>query len=308
MIVDAHAHIFERIDSFTGSGELKSMKFGKVRKGTGEIFRLLPPSFIETSFTAETLLEYMDWVGIDKAVLLQGTLYGFYNEYVADAVARWPDRFVGCALVDPMIQHATKVLKYAIEELGFGALKFECSEIFGLAGIHPKMQLDSPGWIAIFEEARRYRLPLIFDLGQPGTIGYQVENLRKLVQSYPDLNLVICHLGLPYPGLEDNAKLYTTWKELIFLGKNPNVWIDIASLPALFSKYEYPYPEAQKYLKVVYEMVGASRLIWGSDIPGILTQITYKQCLDFIKNHCNFFSEEEKKDILGGNAKRLFKL
>jgi len=308
MMVDAHAHIFQKVDSFTGSGELKSIRFGKVKKATGEIFRLLPPSFGETCFSPETLLEYMDWMGIDKAILLQGTLYGFYNEYVADAVARWPDRFTGCALVDPMIQHATKVLKYAVGELGFRALKFECSEVFGLAGIHPEMRIDSSNWMAIFEEARRYKLPLIFDTGMPGTVGYQVESLRKLTESYPDLNVVVCHLGVPYPELEDNTKLYANWKELISLGKNHNVWIDIASLPALFAKQEYPYLEAQKYLKLVYEMVGSTRLLWGSDIPGILTQVTYKQCLDFIRNNCSFLSEEEKRNILGENAKRLFKL
>jgi len=308
MIVDAHVHVFPRVDSFTGSGELKSMGMGKVRRGTGEVFRLLPPAFGETCFRPETLVEYLDWVGVDKAVILQGGLYGFHNEYVADAVSKWPERLVGCALVDPMTQHATGVLRYAIEELGLKALKFECSEAYGLAGLHPKMQIDAPEWKNIFQEAKKHHLPLIFDPGLPGTIGYQVKGLRKLVESHPELDVVICHLGLPHPGLENSEDHYNAWKEMIALGENPNVWIDIASLPALFGDYEYPYPEAQRYLKMVYETLGSTRLLWGSDIPGILSQITYRQCLDLVKRNCSFLSPEEKENILGENAKKLFKL
>ena len=95
---------------------------------------------------------------------------------------------------------------------------------------------------------------------------------------------------------------------MIALGENPNVWIDIASLPALFGDHEYPYPEAQRYLKMVYETLGSTRLLWGSDIPGILSQITYRQCLDLVKRNCSFLSPEEKKNILGENAKKLFKI
>ena len=308
MIIDAHAHVFEGINSFTGSGELKALEFGKVKRGTGEIFRLLPPCFLEGRFPPEVLLEYMDWIGVDKAILLQGTLYGFYNEYVANAQSRWPDRFLGCALVDPMIREAPRVLEHAVEELGLRALKFEISEGVGLSGIHPEMQLNSPQWLDIYERAKEYHIPLIFDTGPVDTIGYQVEHLRNLIESYPELSIVITHLGLPSFENENNPEIHNRWLECISLGKYKNVWIDLASLPALFDKEEYPYPTAQKYVKVASEIVGSDRLIWGTDIPGILTKVTYKQSLDLFKNHCDFLSTEQKKHLLGDNAAGLFKL
>ena len=43
----------------------------------------------------------MDWLGVDKAFLVQGPMYGFHNRYVAGAVHRWPSRFLGFAIVDP---------------------------------------------------------------------------------------------------------------------------------------------------------------------------------------------------------------
>ncbi len=310
MIIDGHAHIFETINTVTGGGAQKSLGFGKVIRDTGEVFRLFPPSFKDNCCGPEMLLEYMDWAGVDKAVLVSGVLYGFTNQYVADVLRKWSDRFVGAALVDPMTRDASKVLKYAVEEQGFGALKFELSEFFGLAGIHPKIQLDSSEWLAIFEEAKKYQIPLIFDFGQPGMIGYQVKSLKNLVASYPEVNMAICHLGFSYPELEDNTKLHNDWKELISLGKNKNVWLDISSIHALFNKRgdDYPFPQTQKMLKTVCDTVGTTRMYWGSDVPASTLVVTYPQCINFIRNHCTFFSGEEKKNILGENAKRLFKL
>src|SRR5688572_15793784 len=79
MIVDAHAHIFD------------------ARRGRHS----LGIAHNEYQFAPEALLAHLDAAGVDRAVLLQGPYYGNMNEYVSEAVERWPERFVGAAYLDP---------------------------------------------------------------------------------------------------------------------------------------------------------------------------------------------------------------
>jgi predicted TIM-barrel fold metal-dependent hydrolase len=69
---------------------------------------------------------------------------------------------------------------------------------------------------------------------------------------------------------------------------------------------KYPYPLHTKIIKAIYDEVGAERLLWGSDMPHIYRTCTYKQCLDLVRSHFNFLSEEEKQRVLGGTAAQLF--
>ena len=115
MIIDAHMHIYPRFEGFDDHGESRSIGYGKTLNALGHVQRVTPPAFVETSFPPEMAIEYMDWVGIDKAVLLQAPMYGFWNEYVAEAVRRWPDRLLGTANVDPYHLHGESILRHKFE-------------------------------------------------------------------------------------------------------------------------------------------------------------------------------------------------
>src|SRR6202051_4571206 len=50
---------------------------------------------------AEEFLNLMDGAGVDRAILVQAFgAYKYDNNYVADAAARYPDRFVAVCIVD----------------------------------------------------------------------------------------------------------------------------------------------------------------------------------------------------------------
>src|SRR5688500_6316476 len=141
MLIDAHAHIMESVNGQTSTGLTRSLHYGMISWGQQEV-RLLPPMPGKTSFPPEVLLENMDWAGVDKAVLLQGSFYGEANDYVAQAVKRWPDRFIGAAYVDPWTPDAATQFERVIPSGGFRAVKLECSEATGLCGLHPEARLD----------------------------------------------------------------------------------------------------------------------------------------------------------------------
>ena len=69
---------------------------------------------------------------------------------------------------------------------------------------------------------------------------------------------------------------------------------------------EYPYSEVRQPLKEIYQELGPEKLLWGSDMPCVERNCTYRQSLDWLSKHCNFIESEDMKLILGGNAAELF--
>jgi hypothetical protein len=55
----------------------------------------------DSAFEPATLVRVMDNLGIAKALVMQGPLFGFLNEEVADAVRRHPGRLAGAMQIDP---------------------------------------------------------------------------------------------------------------------------------------------------------------------------------------------------------------
>lgn len=307
MIVDAHAHIMGAVRGHIAAGATRSLTYGRVQAG-GDIMQVLPPTVRDSAFPPEMLLAHMDWAGVDQAVLLQGPFYGENNDYVRDAVRRWPDRFVGAAYGDPRAPRARELFLRAVEGDGFRILKVEMSVATGLVGLYPDLELDDEtmGWI--WDEAARRHLVVTLDLGAVGSASYQTAALRRVVERHPDLRVVIAHLAQPPIGREDAEILDRLWREQIELGRFPNVWFDLSALPAYGVHQEYPYPDAIRYIRRASDLIGAGKLMWGTDAPGLLCQATYLQLRDLVARHCVWLSDQQRADVLGRTAARVYSL
>ena len=69
--------------------------------------------------------------------------------------------------------------------------------------------------------------------------------------------------------------------------------------------WDYPYPEAQALIRGLRDRYGASKLVWGSDMPNVERFCTYRQCVDYVRRYCDFLSADERDRILGLNAAEL---
>jgi len=306
VIIDAHAHIMKAVKGMTAGGPTRSLSWGRVRWGE-ETIQLLPPFNEETSFPAEALLAQMEWAGVDRAVLLQGPFYGEANAYVASAVARFPDRFMGAFAPDPLAPDVRQVYQRCVEDYGLRIVKFELTEPTGLTGLYPDLRLDAPAFDWIFEAAERDELVVTLDLGKIGSRAYQTEAVAALVERHPELTIVIAHLAQPPIGQEDDAALDNRWREQIMLGRRQNVFFDLSALPAYAPDFdEYPYVAARMYIKRAVDLIGAEKIMWGTDAPGLLTSGSYRQLLNYVRLHCDFLSEAEMADVLGLNALRVY--
>ncbi len=102
----------------------------------GTVIKLIPDGWGDDDFTAESALKVMDENGIDKAVLLQGSLNGYQNYYSYQSIKKYPDKFIGAFSVDPFSEFYMKIVKRHVEDLGFRAMKFEISQGGGMHGYH----------------------------------------------------------------------------------------------------------------------------------------------------------------------------
>ena len=143
MLIDAHAHIFPQVCGLVAAGPTRGLGYGRIAIGDREL-QLFPPYGEKTRFTPEMLLTNMDWAGVERAVLLQGTFYGPCNEYVLEALERYPNRLIGAAYLDPWSPNSQDQFELLATQPGFRALKLECSVETGLCGLHPQARLNDP--------------------------------------------------------------------------------------------------------------------------------------------------------------------
>lgn len=297
-IIDAHAHIAQYIAGFTSRGELRAAGGGKARYSTGETFQMFPPELGDIGVSAESLLKVMDENGVEKAVLLQGNFLGFHNDYTYEAVKKYPSRFVGAATYSPFCIKVDEIRKRLFDELGFKAVKFELSTGSGLMSDR-SFYIDGTVMNECFSHAREKGLTVVLDIGRPDSPCWQIDALSSVISKYPQVTFVLCHLLAPQRG--DNEILKQALNKLV----KSNVYFDLSSLAQNQKPEKYPYPTAVTHLGAAKSIVGADRLMFGSDMPCNLARDSYAHLKDYIINS-GVFTERELEDVFYNTAQKIY--
>ena len=293
-IIDAHAHIYERLTGFGPRGEARAIGNARVVWATGEVEQFLKPEHGDKSFLAETLIQLMDEGGIDKAVILQGSNYGFQNDYIAEAVRAYPSRFVGAGSFDPYAYYADEIYQNLTQSLRFQNLKFELSQHYGLAGYHPELKIDGAIFDRYFSMAEESGITVTLDTGVFGTSGYQIAGILQIIKRHPSLKLVIAHSLFPASDERDAQRLETI-KQLA----GENVYFDIANVQS------FKDPNRLVYFRSVMDLVGADHMMWGTDCPGVFIRHSYHELVDNICASGNF-SQQEMSRLMYETAYQVY--
>lgn len=299
IIIDAHAHVAQYIAGFTSKGELRAAGGGKARYSTGETFQMFPPGMGDTGVTPEALLKVMDENGVEKAVLLQGNWLGFQNEYTYEAIKKYPSRFTGAATYDPFCINADQIRKHLFDDLGFKAVKFELSTGSGLMANRPPVYLDGTVMNECYKHAREKGLTVVLDIGRPRNPCWQVEAVASAVAKYPEVTFVLCHLLSPQK--DDTELLKSALNQLV----RDNVYFDVSSLAHNQKLETYPYPTAVEHLKNAKKIVGADKLLFGSDMPCGLACDSYQNLVNYVI-YGGVFTKSELDDVLYNNAEKIY--
>lgn len=309
------AHVDRQFLQF-GSNELADMpdvdfrltNYGKARITVDDVdyeMQVFSPSLVNNELPPERMIGEMNMAGVDAGVLQSDHVYGDLAEYFGEAMRDYPGRFIGLAQIwEPQADDDVHLerLERAIVEQGNRGLYFSV-EPFSV--IEQDISLNDRLFESLWALVRRLQVPVLWYLDDR-TINRaemflrRVAELEEWVSRHPDIDTVITH------GLVPAAVIHEIGipDEVVQVLDQPSVFAEVL-FPAKFP--EYPYPEAQGMLRRLRDRVGADKLLWGSDSPfGLTMWCTYRQSIDFIRVHCDFLTEDEKEQILGGNVARMF--
>lgn len=203
--IDAHLHLVRDLASYKGNGRSNALGNGLVVWDSGFKTRLFPAGWGDDAFRADAARKVMEDHDVAKAVLLQGSLYGFQNYYSWQVAKAAPDRFAPAFSIDPFASEAEKIVKRHVEDLGFRALKLEVSQAGGLMDYHLPFDLAEDDRLGkILDYLSSYPgFAVAVDYGDSIQASHQPRSLARLAKRYPDLDFVLCHLSFPKPGKLD---------------------------------------------------------------------------------------------------------
>lgn len=274
MIIDAHAHLWKKQNGRVDGKPVRALQNGQSNFG-GEIRQMMPPYMINGENTADMFISNMDYAGVNGAVITQEEIDGNQDSYLLSAKEKYPNRLRICSLYEE---------KKPFQTNGFDGIKI-------CAGRLPTQDLTKH--YKVFEAADRNNIFISIDMAD-GKM--QTGSLFELIQQYPDLRIAIGHFGMVTK---------KGWTEQIRLAQNKNVFIESGGITWLFNSEFYPYPSAIRAIKEAADICGTEKLMWGSDYPRTMVEITYKMSFDFVLKSAEL-TESEKNLFLFENAKHFY--
>jgi predicted TIM-barrel fold metal-dependent hydrolase len=265
----------------------------------------LPPSLQEMVSPVGFILQQMARAGVDCSVLQNARLYGRLNQEFSDAMRDYPGKFIGLADVKETEAHTqteTDRLRDAIERLGLRGVYYANR---GLFAEHYQHSFEDPKYDPYWETVRELGIPVFWEIQGvplPTQEAYleAIERLNRWSDRFPDIPSVLTH-GIAPGYLEGNIP-----EPIADLLGREQVSIEVLYPIHWGRDHEYPYSELQPVIKRLMDLAGASRLIWGSDMPNVERNCTYKQSLDYLHHTlAGVASEDEMAMILGENVLQL---
>ena len=307
MIIDAHMHL-------SGSGYVrgKYLRFvwkmyiteynrvhhtNKTPTDFRDMLLSMDPPVIDPE--GDHVVEMMDKAGVDKGVIFPvdwEPVTGApkvpireQNKAHADAAKKHKGRFIPICALDPRRGNALDLAKEAIEDWGMKGFYF-----MPPAGFRP----DDPICFPIYEKCIDWGVPMIIHSGKE--IAHWDYNHPVIIANtalrYPELTVVIGHAG---------TRIYR--REALEAATIPNVHLDFSEYQGFWRVHPDRF---YQWLRDVVDDVGADKVMFGSGFPNPNVLTPEAEWVNAIKEPETdiTFTEEEKALILGGAARKVFKI
>lgn len=247
------------------------------------------PKIRRLTMSVEKFVELLNKMGVEKAVIFNldeetpSGIAGLPNDYYAEIVRQFPDKFIGFAGIDPLKK------KKAIQEI-------KRSYELGLRGIaiRPFMFQIPPTdkkMYPIYSTCVEFDIPIWFHISiNYSTNTMEVERpiyLDVVAQDFPELKIIAGHGGWPWV----NEMVAVAWR-------NPNIYIDIASyLPKYIGMQGTGWEPLMHFGNSVLQ----DKILFGS--TWLFMGMSIKQLADEVMKLP--LKEKVKEKWLYGNAARL---
>ena len=251
------------------------------------------------SYTAEELVAQCRPLGVGRINLVQITWYGLDHSYIADVIARDPERFVGTGIV-PAVTDATLAkpadTMVALAGKGIYAFRLRGKSSRPPLGDGPRW-LDHPGYDQMFAAGAEHNLALSF-LMNPDDL----PELDRMCSRFPETPVIIDHMcrihagGGAFPNEDVDA--------LCRMARHKGVMVKVGAFYA--GDREPPYLDLLPLVRRIVDAFGPERCMWESDSPlQVRPPHTYEAGLALIRDHADL-SASDKDQLLFGTAEDFF--
>jgi len=234
MIVDCHVNIWE--EEHLNDEYIKQLKTSRKKE---------LPIRCDSDFLYQKLnradkiiifgLKYKESLGIEVP-----------DEVTANAVKKYPDKFIGFSCVNPNDSDALEKLKYAIEELGLRGLK--------MGPIYQNFHVMDPCVQPIYQYCQEQNIPITMHMGTtfcknaPLDYGRPI-HVDKVALKFPELKIIMAHLAHPW-----GAECIACFR------KNKNVYSEMTGLT------DWPY-HFYHTMVIAQEYDVCHKIFFGTDYP-----------------------------------------
>jgi L-fuconolactonase len=253
----------------------------------------------ESRATAAKVLWQMDRNGVDRAIVIAASIGGNHDN--ADYAFSEADKADGRLIVFPDLEcrwsphyHAPG----AAERLSHAVSRWSMRGFT----LYPT-ESESGEWLTSAEGdaflcvAERQGLIASLSL-----MPHQLVHATEAARRHPGMTFLLhhhLHLG-PRSGTTEAARPLVEP-----VAECPNIWVKISGIGNCAGEGdEYPWPDLAWVGRLLLDLFGPKRLVWGSDYPVSRKCMTYRQSLDAFRRHWPV-SDEVGAAILGGNLRRL---
>ncbi|WP_126664615.1 amidohydrolase family protein [Haloterrigena salifodinae] len=255
---------------------------------------------VDAVYTAEKLLEDMDSVGIDEAVVVGYPICEWTDNWYTVRCVEEHDDLTGIVMLDPFADDAAGRLREAMAV--DGVLGFRLGTICPYDRMW-EMFDPTVSWLrdAIdeteFWAAARETDALVQILAHVD----QLEQVLDLVETYPELSYALdhfCHAGPDVPPGKALAALEP------LAGDEYDVAVKISEVVHRSEK-EFPYRDMHDHVRWLLETFGRERVVWGSDFPNVSDEASYAESLEWLQ-HVDCLSKNDRKWLTERSIRELY--
>ncbi|MDE0485067.1 MAG: amidohydrolase family protein [Candidatus Poribacteria bacterium] len=279
MIIDTHVHVW-KIDP-------PKYPVGPTAPGWN--------SYPDEPGTADELLAEMDMHEVDWAVLVQTSWSTWDNGYIADSVARFPNRFIGQGLIDPQDPENAELVRYWIKERGLVGFRF-----------HPMYYPDEKILLTQQNTAMWEEIAAIDAIIQFHLRAEFADQVATIARQYPDLKLILDHMGYPQVNTDQSS-----FQPIVDLAEFDNIYLKLSDVAGR-SHQDFPYVDVHPFIEKLLSAFGSERTVWGTGYPGHHREKhnwpTLDQELRLIREGLPFLTDMDKENILGTTAMKIWNL
>jgi len=226
-----------------------------------------------------SMVKTMDACGVDVTIISPhiciGPEYRLGNRHAYEAAAEFPGRLIPFVTVNP---------NYPIAEIEDEIAHWESNGGITAFKLHPSLhqyKASGEGYFPVYEYANAHKLPILSHSWAGDPLG-GASTLGGLAEKYPNAAFIIGHSASSWQVLDEASREANA---------HNNVYLDLTGSRLI-----------RGLLEDAVQRVGADRVLFGTDNPFIDPRPGLGRVL------MADLSDDDKRLILGLNAKQLFRL